>query len=543
MSGHKTATLEDTVYFWFGANDTSGSGGDGASMVSHVREAGVAAATAPLVSPTPTLLSHASFPAGCYEIAVDASSANGFSVGDTFAVFASLLIDSQNPTGFVGSCTLTPLATQDSVDTLNGVCSEARLAELDAANIPASLDTLNGVCSEARLVELDAANIPADIDTLKAGVDLTATMASSLVDDVWDEVLSGATHNVATSSGRRLRQIQDFGIYDMASVWVDEVAGQSTGTVDGEDATVTNRANDFDNAQTVAASVNLDMIHIQSGNTITLSATLNGFKVWGNLYNVALGGQNIGGTMFDNCLSVTGIGTGTTPEFANCILGQVTLPPCRVIDCQLAATFTAGSSGAFRFIDCESGVAGAAAPVVHLNSTNNNTLEARDWSGGFHLKGLAASDVVTLDGVFGTITLEGADAAVEIRGVYKSLTNSLTGSPTVNIEGAILGGDVASLVSVCTEARLAELDAANIPADIDALPTFSEIFTTTLTEAYAADGAAPTLAQFMFLGQQRHSDFTIAGTSMTVFKLDGTTTAAGFTLADSSLPTGITRSS
>lgn len=111
MSGHQNATVEDTVYFWFGANDTSGSGGDGSTPLFDVREAGAAASAAPLLSGTPDLLSHANYPAGCYEVAVDATVANGFAADDTFAVFCTLLIDSQNPTGFVGSCTLTPLAT------------------------------------------------------------------------------------------------------------------------------------------------------------------------------------------------------------------------------------------------------------------------------------------------------------------------------------------------------------------------------------------------------------------------------------------------
>lgn len=48
-----------------------------------------------------------------------------------------------------------------------------------------------------------------DIITGAAGalLDTTATSAQ-LVDDVWDEVLTGATHNVASSSGRRLRQLE-----------------------------------------------------------------------------------------------------------------------------------------------------------------------------------------------------------------------------------------------------------------------------------------------------------------------------------------------
>lgn len=109
MSGHQRATLEDTVYFWFAANDTSGSGGDGATPLFDVREAGAAAGAIPLLSGTPTLLSHANFPAGCHEIAVAATDGNGFAAGDTFAVFCTIAIDSQNPSGFVGSCTLSPV--------------------------------------------------------------------------------------------------------------------------------------------------------------------------------------------------------------------------------------------------------------------------------------------------------------------------------------------------------------------------------------------------------------------------------------------------
>lgn len=103
------AALDDTVYFWFASNDTSGSGGDGASAAADVRLAGAAADAAPVYSPTPALLSHVNYPAGSYEIAITASAANGFATGNTYAVFCTLAIDSQNPTGFVGSFDLKPV--------------------------------------------------------------------------------------------------------------------------------------------------------------------------------------------------------------------------------------------------------------------------------------------------------------------------------------------------------------------------------------------------------------------------------------------------
>lgn len=109
MSIHQHATLEDTVYFWFGSNDTSGSGDDGASAAADVRLAGAAAGAIPVLSLSPTLLSHANYPAGAYEVAVAATEGNGFVDGNTYAVFCTLTVDSQNPTGFVGSFTLDPI--------------------------------------------------------------------------------------------------------------------------------------------------------------------------------------------------------------------------------------------------------------------------------------------------------------------------------------------------------------------------------------------------------------------------------------------------
>ena len=69
------------------------------------------------------------------------------------------------------------------------VCTEARLAELDAVNVPADLDTLIARLTTARaanldeitavrLAELDAVNVPADLDTLIAR--LTTARAANL---------------------------------------------------------------------------------------------------------------------------------------------------------------------------------------------------------------------------------------------------------------------------------------------------------------------------------------------------------------------------
>jgi hypothetical protein len=71
-----------------------------------------------------------------------------------------------------------------------------------------------------------------------------------------------------------------------------------------------------------------------------------------------------------------------------------------------------------------------------------------------------------------------------------------------------------------------------------------EVVTTeALTEAYAADGAAGTLAQMLYLMQQGLVEFSVSGTTITIKKLDGSTTAATCTMDSATAPTSRTRAS
>lgn len=81
---------------------------------------------------------------------------------------------------------------------------------------------------------------------------------------------------------------------------------------------------------------------------------------------------------------------------------------------------------------------------------------------------------------------------------------------------------------------------ATTTTNTDAI-TVADILTTQMTEAYAADGVAPTLTQSLFLIQQILTDFGITGTTLTVREIDGATTAATLTLDDDTNPTDLTR--
>ncbi|MES0339856.1 MAG: hypothetical protein ABUK15_07355 [Anaerolineales bacterium] len=202
MSGHQTATIEDTVYFWFAANDTSGSGGDGATPLFDVREAGAAAGAIPLLSGTPTLLTHANYPAGCHEIAVAATAGNGFAADDTFAVFCTIAIDSQNPSGLVGSCTLTPLAKAAALATVQADTDDIQ------TRIPAALD--GGFMTSHVNVILAGAIDAAAIATDAIDADAIATDgANEIADALLNRDMSAVSDTTARSPLNALRFLRN----------------------------------------------------------------------------------------------------------------------------------------------------------------------------------------------------------------------------------------------------------------------------------------------------------------------------------------------
>lgn len=69
----------------------------------------------------------------------------------------------------------------------------------------------------------------------------------------------------------------------------------------------------------------------------------------------------------------------------------------------------------------------------------------------------------------------------------------------------------------------------------------ADILTSALTESYAADGAAPTLAQFQFMMWSLLAERNISSTTLTTLKLDGATTSMTFTLDSATTPAAQTR--
>jgi len=297
--------------------------------------------------------------------------------------------------------------------------------------------------------------------------------------------------------------------YADGAIWVDSAG--TAGTEAYVNGVADNPVSTFADALTINATLGLDRYRIAPGTSVTLAATINNSLLGGHGWTLALGGQDINECHVFDC-SVSGIATAADEmEFHNCELGTCSLQKSHCYDCTFDGTASLTLAGDYHFINCQSGVAGAGSPAFSKTAGQAITAEFRRWSGGVTFSGIEATDTLTIGGELGTVTLNGADGTVEIRGTYKAIVDNRTGSPTLNIDGAIKGADVASILVDTAEigaagAGLTDLGGmstamkAEVNAEADTAltdydpPTNAEMEARTLVAASYFDPAADTVA-------------------------------------------------
>ena len=196
---YKYAEIADTVYFWFAANATTGAAGDGATPLYDVRLAGAAANAAPVASGTPTLLSHADYTDGLFEIAIDTT---GYSAGE-YAVFCTLTISTVNPAGFCGSFKLS--AAGASLNSVIGLLTHADygLAKLVRSTTPANTLAVGatGLVAVPDTQKVDVETIKTRAVTCAAGVTVLANLGFAGA--------PGANNGAPTTNGTKINQTAD----------------------------------------------------------------------------------------------------------------------------------------------------------------------------------------------------------------------------------------------------------------------------------------------------------------------------------------------
>lgn len=136
----------------------------------------------------------------------------------------------------------------------------------------------------------------------------------------------------------------------------------------------------------------------------------------------------------------------------------------------------------------------------------------------------------------------GASISADIAGVQADTDNIQTRLPTSLVSGRIDASVGAMAADVVTASAIAAnaIGASELASD-GVTEIADAVLRAALTESYNTDGAAPTLTQAVMLVLQMLTEATVAGTTLTVKKLDGSSTAATFTLNDATTPTSITR--
>jgi hypothetical protein len=216
-------------------------------------------------------------------------------------------------------------------------------------------------------------------------------------------------------------------------------------------------------------------------------------------------------------------------------------------------------AAAFRIMEAE---ATAGVPDVNVSHISDDATAANNAELMFDGTGYAGG-TTKLDVNTATITNDAITAAAIQNGAIDAATFAAGAINAAAIADAAI--DAATFAAGAINAAAiadAAIDAATFAAgainaaaiatdavDADALSTdalteiFTKVLTTALTESYAADNAAPTLAQAIFAIQQFLQERAVSGTTLTVKKLDGSTTAMTFTLSDADAPVSLTRAS
>jgi hypothetical protein len=185
----------------------------------------------------------------------------------------------------------------------------------------------------------------------------------------------------------------------------------------------------------------------------------------------------------------------------------------------------------------------ATLPAVNLTSWNGTAVATPDTAGYPKVTikdGTGAGEIALTSGAIDTVaavtTVNGL--AANVITATSIAADAITAAKIADgaIDAATFAAGAITASAIATDA----IGAAELAADA-VTEIVAGVLTSAMTEAYPTDGSTMTVAQALYLIAQSIGEFSVSGTTVTVKKVDGTTTAATYTLDSSTAPTSRTR--
>lgn len=185
------------------------------------------------------------------------------------------------------------------------------------------------------------------------------------------------------------------------------------------------------------------------------------------------------------------------------------------------------------------------ATAISGDATAADNLELAADGTGYNL-GAGQVVAASVTGAVGSVTGNvGGNVVGSVASVTGNVGGNVVGS-VASVTGAVgsvtgnVGGNVVGSVGTVNALAADSLTASALATDA-VTEIVNAVLTTAMTESYNTDGSPATVAQALYAIMQRVTEFSISGTTITVKKLDGSTTAMTLTLDSSTSPTSSTR--
>jgi len=370
----------------------------------------------------------------------------------------------------VDTCTTNTDMRGTNSAALASVCTETRLAELDAANLPADVDAIltdTGTTIPGTITTLqgNVTDILADTGTDGVVVAAASKTGYALADATSDAVIADAVWNGATAT---------YGSAGSYGLLIETNLDAQVSAVGGGTAA--------DIADAVWNEAIAD--HAGVGSTgAALAAAGGSGDPWATAlpgaYGAGTAGKLIGDNVnapiatVDTIVDAIKAKTDNLPASPAAVGSQMDL-----VNAPNATAVTAIQNGLATPTNI---TAGTITTVTNLT----NAATAGDFTATMKTSLNAATPAsvqnIPANGsgltALGDSRIANLDATVSSRLAPAGTLARVTLTDTCTTNTDMRGTDSAALASVCTEGRLAELDAANLPTDIADVPTAAEIKT------------------------------------------------------------------